>query len=211
MSLSVSKYVSLMQRENLLLLISLVDPNLDFSQHSDEELIELLYEIYPQDVLNSLKLTKNSFKEDMAILTDYVSCYKNLSSFIFAIQTSNTSVNLFWNINNSSLDNYYISCAEIKNDEIKEFYELVVEENKNSITVIIPYEIKNIQFFLYNKKDDKKNIILKTEIINLSFPYYKENTNYMDELFFMPFINKDLNFAVNNIELKEEYEKQKSC
>lgn len=211
MGISVSKYVSLMQRDNLLLLISLADPNSDFSQYEDDELVDVLYELYPQDVINSLKLTKNSFKGDMAILKDYVSNIKNTSSFIFAVQTGNDSVNLFWNFNKNSDDDVYVSCSEIKDGVTKDFYDFIVDDNRNSRTVIVPYRLKALQFFLYNKLNGKKNIISKSEVINLACPFYKDNKHYMDNLFFLPFLNKDGNFALNNVELKEEYEKYKSC
>lgn len=194
----------------------------DLSQYSDDELKDLILELYPRDVLSSLSFARRG-----------IEMQEDDSEKIDALNLSTTSIDMilgdrnwcyvFWNISSYTLseiikddENYSIFLRVHENVEKDgerkdEYFDIEIHREERERNIYIQGQQASFYTELYARCNGKEIFLSKSEVYRFSLPYFLK---HMDEkpslLFFEPFLNQDNNLVLSNALLESFYNKYKT-
>ena len=193
--------------------------NDDLSSYTDDELKDLILELYPRDALSSLSFARRGV-EGETYQNDYKSFKDFSSTSIDMVLGDNNWSYVFWSIDMLTLDaivkedpdySIFIRVHETSREQKgDDFFDVEVQKEERERNIYIQGVQSSLYSELYVRKSGKDSALAKSHKYNFALPYVVAHKNeHLRELFFEPFLNKDGNLVISNVIIDSLYTEHK--
>ena len=195
--------------------------NDDLSSYSDDELKDLILELYPLDALSSLAFARRGVEGETYKGEDVVSRDFARTSIDMVLGDHNWSY-VFWSIDSFTLNdivkedkNYSLfirvhETYEKDGKQTDDFFDVEVQKEERERNIYLQGLQNSSYVELYVKKNGSDVSIAKSHKYDFHIPYVlKHEDEHLPSLFFEPFLNKDGNLVISNVIIENLYTEHK--